>query len=507
MRYKKDMEAEKMPVLTRIHKQAAKAGDVIKSKLKNIIDSLKISPDFKPIYRKELNRLAKKYFLIPTIAIVLFSWLFFIGIDKQIHPELPVLKYFRIGLTVIGIISLSLYLIRPVRDKKSYWLLLLIVFYFEVAAGLIAGLTAADHAYMSGFLMIIITLALLPIERLHVGIILAAALSAFFVTGFLKSMSFTLPGDKYILYNIFSTLGVATAAIIVLDVFRRRNLENFLATQAITRRVFEKHAELEKAHQDLGKANQEQTIINKELQEANELKGKLLSMAAHDLRDPLQIILLYAGHLAGIKADTPGAPELKIIKKAHEKINSNAEKMKALIEQTLETAVIDSGKLILKENPIDLGELADFVVKTCTPLAEEKRQTIHFQPAKECLVRGDNVRLGQVMENLLCNAIKFSPHGRSIWVTLEQDEEIVKFEVRDEGPGLSEEDKKNLFKEFRPLTPKPTAGETSTGLGLSIVRTLVKLHDGNIRVESDPGKGSTFIVELPLYTALLSAAS
>lgn len=496
-----------MPVLVRIKQRKTKYREFLKGKTKKIIDSLKISPDFKPKYREELNRLAKQYFLLPTIAIVLFSWLFFIGLDMQIHPELPVLKYFRIGLSVIGIISLLLYLIRPVRDRKSYSLLLLNVSYFEVAAGLIAGLTVADHAYMSGFLMIIITLAVVPLERLHAGVILAAAISVFFVTGFLKGMSFTLPDDKYILYNIFSTLLVAAAAIILLDAFRRRNLENFLATQEITRRVFEKNAELEKAHLDLEKANREQTIVNKELKETNELKGKLLSMAAHDLRDPLQVILLYAGNLAGIKAGTPGTPESKIIEKAYEKINSNAEKMKALIKQTLETAVIDSGKLVLTEKPLDLGELADFIVKTCTPLAKEKNQNIYFQPAKECLVKGDNVRLGQVMENLLCNAVKFSPRGRSIWVTVENDEETVKFMVRDEGPGLSEEDKKNLFKEFQPLTPKPTAGETSTGLGLSIVRTLVKLHDGDIQVESEPGKGSTFIVELPLYKALLSAAS
>ena len=84
-----------MSVFKSINKQTVKAGEVLKSKLKKIIDSLQISPDFKPIYLQELNRLARQYFLIPTIAIVLFSWLFFIRLDQQIHPKLPGLEIFK----------------------------------------------------------------------------------------------------------------------------------------------------------------------------------------------------------------------------------------------------------------------------------------------------------------------------------------------------------------------------------------------------------------------------
>ncbi|MFC2156174.1 sensor histidine kinase, partial [Acidobacteriota bacterium] len=188
----------------------------------------------------------------------------------------------------------------------------------------------------------------------------------------------------------------------------------------------------------------------------------------------------------------------KKLEKAAGNISRNAEKMETLIERNLETAVIESGKQKLSEELLDLGELADFVVKTCKPLAEQKNQAIHFRSQEGCIVKGDSVRMEQVMDNLLCNAVKFSAPGQSIWVEVKCCDSVTTFEVRDEKPGLNETDKANLFKEYFPLTPNPTGGETSTGLGLSIAQTFVKRHGEKIRVESEPGVGSTFIVEFPV---------
>ncbi|MDQ1350791.1 MAG: hypothetical protein QG657_1093, partial [Acidobacteriota bacterium] len=138
-----------------------------------------------------------------------------------------------------------------------------------------------------------------------------------------------------------------------------------------------------------------------------------------------------------------------------------------------------------------------------------------------CILSGDRMMLEQVMENLLSNAIKFSPFGKKIEVTVatvatvttvaavEAKEgnpgnphtgagSIIKITVRDEGPGLTDEDKKRLFGKFQRLSAKPTGGETSTGLGLSIIQGLVSLHGGEIRVESEPGKGCVFSIDLPV---------
>jgi len=104
----------------------------------------------------------------------------------------------------------------------------------------------------------------------------------------------------------------------------------------------------------------------------------------------------------------------------------------------------------------------------------------------------------QVMENLLSNAVKYSPPGKNIHVRLKKLPDTVRFEVQDEGPGLSAEDQKRLFGKFARLSAKPTGGENATGLGLSIVKRMVEAMNGRVWCESEPGKGAMFVVEFPL---------
>ena len=103
----------------------------------------------------------------------------------------------------------------------------------------------------------------------------------------------------------------------------------------------------------------------------------------------------------------------------------------------------------------------------------------------------------QVLENLVSNAVKYSPPGKNIFVRLQHSAEAVRCEVQDEGPGLSPEDQKKLFGKFARLSAKPTGGEHSTGLGLSIVKKMVEAMNGKVWCESELGKGATFIVEFP----------
>jgi len=103
----------------------------------------------------------------------------------------------------------------------------------------------------------------------------------------------------------------------------------------------------------------------------------------------------------------------------------------------------------------------------------------------------------QVLENLVSNAVKYSPPGRDIFVRLQRHAQVVRVEVQDQGPGLSAEDQKKLFGKFARLSAKPTGGEHSTGLGLSIVKKMVEAMNGKVWCESEPGHGATFIVEFP----------
>jgi signal transduction histidine kinase len=105
--------------------------------------------------------------------------------------------------------------------------------------------------------------------------------------------------------------------------------------------------------------------------------------------------------------------------------------------------------------------------------------------------------LVQVLENLVSNAVKYSPPGKDIFVRLKKMPDAVRCEVQDEGPGLSAEDQKKLFGKFARLSAKPTGGEHATGLGLSIVKKMVEAMNGQVWCESEPGRGALFIVQFP----------
>jgi two-component system, sensor histidine kinase and response regulator len=133
----------------------------------------------------------------------------------------------------------------------------------------------------------------------------------------------------------------------------------------------------------------------------------------------------------------------------------------------------------------------------------QKNISIHFSTSQDFLVKADEQLLYQVCENLISNAVKYSPLDTNVWISVTekpQEAEIetkIRLSFRDEGPGISEEDQKRLFKRFARLSAQPTGGEQSTGLGLSIVIKMVEVMKGKVWCESVLGKGAEFIVELP----------
>ena len=110
----------------------------------------------------------------------------------------------------------------------------------------------------------------------------------------------------------------------------------------------------------------------------------------------------------------------------------------------------------------------------------------------------DANRVSQVFDNLMSNAIKFSPHGSKIYVKMYKKDQMIAVDVKDEGPGIPEEERSLLFGEFQQLSSQPTGGEKSTGLGLAIVKKTIEAHQGTITVKSETGKGSTFTFAVPI---------
>ncbi|WP_263787840.1 sensor histidine kinase [Salinibacter grassmerensis] len=148
--------------------------------------------------------------------------------------------------------------------------------------------------------------------------------------------------------------------------------------------------------------------------------------------------------------------------------------------------------------PVDVSALAEQVVESFQPHAEYKDQTLRrAEFADDAMVIGDKVRLLEAMKNIVNNALKYSPHGETVDVQVQKTEEEVRFAVSDSGPGLQEDDLDRLFKPFQRLGQQPTDGEVSLGLGLYLVNEIISRHDGEVDVETEQERGSTFTLILP----------
>ena len=229
-------------------------------------------------------------------------------------------------------------------------------------------------------------------------------------------------------------------------------------------------------------------------QEANAFKSTLLSVVAHDLKSPLISI---RGFVQLLLEEVSSLPET--FEKA-DIINRLSQNAIELINTLLESAALESGTINLTLKPVDLCALTSSVVDFNRIYARQKHQKIesHLEPPGSCIVEADAGRLSEAMDNLLSNAMKFSDPGKTIWVEVRRLARSVEFSVRDEGPGLPNEERQLLFQRFAKLSSRPTAGEPSTGLGLAIVKQLVELHHGSVRAENVEAGGTTFIIELPL---------
>ena len=251
----------------------------------------------------------------------------------------------------------------------------------------------------------------------------------------------------------------------------------------------------EKTHH-LSIAVDELSIRNDQLRRLNEEKNEFLGIATHDLKNPLNVIRGYAELLLDEPDVDPSEREAVI-----GKILLASERMIDLIRDLLDVNAIERGELVWRPVPCEAAALASQVVTMLRQSAAGKGQTLEFEaPADPAVAFADPRLTTQILENLVSNAVKYSPHDRTIRVRVSRHEEVIRFEVHDQGPGLSEEDLGRLFGKFTRLTPRPTGDEHSTGLGLSIVKRMVEAMNGRVWCESRLGEGASFFVELPSFT-------
>lgn len=243
---------------------------------------------------------------------------------------------------------------------------------------------------------------------------------------------------------------------------------------------------------ELERKRQELQDKNCHLMKLNQEKNEFLGMAAHDLKNPLQAV---QGAAELIEKAFDDFSKEEIIEFAC-MIGLSSQRMFRLINDLLDVNAIESGKLRVSLKWVNVLPILQGITTDYRERAKMKAIILRFTPvAEEYCAWIDGNTVCQVLDNLISNAVKYSPPGRNIFVRISNTDHAVRCEIQDDGPGLSESDQRKLFGKFTRLTSQPTGGEHSTGLGLFIVKKLVEAMNGKVWCESELGKGATFMVE------------
>ncbi len=247
------------------------------------------------------------------------------------------------------------------------------------------------------------------------------------------------------------------------------------------------NSEIESQKREIIHQNEELSKHNHQLSDLNQEKDTLMGIVAHDLKSPLNRI---EGIAYLMEMDTALTSEqreyMAMIKNA---TNAGLHLITDLLDVHMIEESIAPNFTIFDISKFLLDKASAFL-----PAAETKNIHLHISRVENEEIYADRDYLSRIMDNLLSNAIKFSPHHSAIDVSADRTENEFWICIRDSGPGFSEDDKENLFKKFKKLSARPTAGENSNGLGLAIVKTLVDRMKGNIELTSEKGKGSQFLI-------------
>lgn len=258
-----------------------------------------------------------------------------------------------------------------------------------------------------------------------------------------------------------------------------------------TQQLFE---EVSKLNNELINVQRELFKKNIELEKLNQLKNHFLGMAAHDLRNPLTIITNYAEFIMEDNADKLSEQTNTFLMKIH----NSAYFMLELIEDILDVSKIETGKLHLNLDTVDIINFTKDIIKRNNVIAAKKDIQIHLERAVETFpIKIDKLKIEQVFNNLLSNAVKFSYPNSEIFVKFDTYTDKIQVRVKDSGTGIKEEFKDKLFIPFQKNKIRGTKDEKGTGLGLSIVKRIIEGHKGEIWFESELGKGTSFFFTLP----------
>lgn len=291
------------------------------------------------------------------------------------------------------------------------------------------------------------------------------------------------------------SIGLVFVVIIVLLLVRSNRMRQ--TDNVLLKEKSEQLQELlDELHQNRDEISHQRQLLqrkNKELSDINKQKDELIGIVAHDLKSPInQMSGLIT--ILGFKSEKWDKEEIEVFEKLE---NSNLH-LKELVERILDLESIQKKSLNYKIGTVDMASVLRETVSEFDEKAKSKNISVDIsQVVNGKMVMVDPFFLKQVFENIVSNALKFSPLGSKVFIGTETHHDFHHVFVQDEGPGISEKDKVKLFTKYMTLSAQPTGDETSTGLGLSIVKKYVEEMNGNVWCESKLGKGAKFIVAFP----------
>lgn len=279
----------------------------------------------------------------------------------------------------------------------------------------------------------------------------------------------------------YRRLELVAYSVLIIAVFWNQNI----ALKSLASQLSQRNAEIEQK--------------NTQLAQVSQMKSKFLAAMSHELRTPLNAII---GFSEVLEARMFGELNDKQAEYARD-IHDAGRHLLALINDILDLSKVEAGRMELELAEFDLPQL----LESAALLVRERAQAhgmsleINVDESLDGIV-GDERRLKQVLVNLLGNAVKFTPDGGRIELSAVPTGDTVKITVSDTGPGIALEDQKTIFEEFRQISDNTSQNQEGLGLGLALSKRFVDMHHGTIRVQSEPGRGSTFTVTLPLRQKL-----
>jgi signal transduction histidine kinase len=238
----------------------------------------------------------------------------------------------------------------------------------------------------------------------------------------------------------------------------------------------------------------DRVVLTERISALERTKTQFLNLASHELRGPITVL---RGYLSMAEKGSLGRPPAQLARVLPVLV-AKTEEMNTLVEQMLEAARLEEGRIELRSERVDLRELAARAIEMVRPLADEKHPLVLKSPDREVPVVVDVERISTIISNLLDNAVKYSPSGGEVLCTVRRRADVGEVRVSDRGIGIAPADLPRLFTRFGRIASQEGSYIRGTGLGLYLSRELARLHGGDITVESKPGVGSTFVLAVPL---------